>query len=144
MKIFILCTANTCRSPMAEGIVKQLLEQYHLTEQLQVQSMGFAAHDDQHASNEAIAVMAELGVDISAHRARRIMKQDVEGADMCYVMTLRQKHILVEETSVDEGSITVLDIPDPYGHSLDTYRACRDEIKEFFEAEFRRMGQQDA
>lgn len=139
MKLLILDTDNICRSPMAEGVVTQLIERYGLAAPIEVQSMGFAAHEDQHPTKEAVDVMAEIGMDISTHRAKRIMMEDLLAADICYVMTMRHKHILIDEAPEMDGCITVLDVPDPYGHGIETYRSCRDEINTFFEAEFRRI-----
>lgn len=144
MYMLILCTGNTCRSPMAEGIVQQLIEQRQLEKEIRVQSMGLAAYDGQLPTEQAIEVMRELDVDISDHKARRVMLQDLQEADLCYVMTLSHKNILLEALPELEDRILVLDIPDPYGRSVTTYRTCRDEMKAFFEEEFHRMENADA
>lgn len=144
MYMLILCTGNTCRSPMAEGIVQQLINERHLEQDIQVNSMGLAAYDGQLPTEQAVEVMQELGIDISGHCARRVVMQDLQDADLCYVMTLSHKNILTEAMPELEDRILVLDIPDPYGRSVETYRECRDEMKAFFEGEFRRMEYPDA
>ncbi len=143
MNILILCTGNTCRSPMAEGIVKDLIKRKGLSDEMRVQSMGLAAYEGQMPSDHAVEAMAELGLDIAGHRARRVVQSDVSHADLCYVMTEQHKHIVLDSLPELEGQVVVLDVSDPYGGDLDRYRRCRDELKDYFEAEFRRMEKQD-
>lgn len=144
MKILILCTGNTCRSPMAEGIVNDIVKREHLENEIQVESMGFAANDGELPTANAVECMKEIGIDISGKRARRVLMEDLEQADMFYVVTDSHKNIISDAIPDDEDRVMVLDVPDPFGSGIEVYRECRDKIKTYFEHEFRyRLGETD-
>lgn len=137
MKILILCTGNTCRSPMAEGIVNAIIKREHLEKEMQVESMGFAASDGDLPTVNAVECMKEIGIDITGHRARRVTLQDLNDADIFYVMTDSHKNVIADAVPDYEDRIIVLDVPDPFGQDIGIYRECRDKIRDFFEQEFR-------
>lgn len=93
--ILIVCTGNTCRSPMAEGILKSVLDRAGKREQYNVYSRGAAAFDGDAASENALLACAEYGVDISAHRSKRLTVYDVERADKIFVMTEGIKNAII-------------------------------------------------
>lgn len=105
MKILILCTGNTCRSPMAEGIVNDIVKREHLENEIQVESMGFAANDGELPTANAVECMKEIGIDISGKRARRVLMEDLEQADMFYVMTDSHKNIISDAIPDDEDRV---------------------------------------
>ena len=137
MKILILCTGNTCRSPMAEGIVNDLIRRKQLEDVMQVESMGLAANDGEAPTANAVACMKEIGIDISGHRARRVLRTDLDEFDIFYVMTDSHKNAIADAIPDDEDRVIVLDVPDPFGCGIEVYRECRDQIRDFFEREFR-------
>jgi arsenate reductase len=77
-RILILCTGNSARSQMAEGLVR-----YYAGEQFEAESAGTRASS---VRPEAIAVMAELGIDISQHRSKSVAEFDGQRFD--YVLTV--------------------------------------------------------
>lgn len=106
-----------------------------------VLSAGLGAVDGQPASQFAVEVMAELGVDITGHRSRQLTKELVSQADYIFGMTrghvemvismfpeAREKTFLLREFN-DELPDSQKDVPDPIGGSKDVYRRCRDEIQ---------------
>lgn len=142
VKVLIICTGNTCRSPMAEGIVNDIIKKEHLENEMQVDSMGFSAYDGEIPTANAVECMKELGIDIAGHCARRVTIEDIEQSDIIYVMTENHKNIIVDTVPDYEDRILVLDVPDPFGCDLEVYRECRDKIKDFFEYEFNnRLGE---
>ena len=128
MRILFLCTGNTCRSPMAQALMKSKIEKTGLC--AEAHSCGLGAYSGDAVSENAVKVMAEKGIDISSHRARRFSLYMAEEYDMFIVMSVSHKAVLSQ--LVPEERITVLGggIADPYGGDCDAYRKCRDEIDE--------------
>ena len=73
-KILFVCTGNTCRSPMAEGIFKKLTQG---DESISCSSAGMSFCDGDAVSENAVTVCKEIGVDISGHRSKAICRDDV-------------------------------------------------------------------
>ena len=121
-----VCTGNTCRSPMAAALLRRAAETRGLA--VQVQSAGLFT-DGSPAADPAIEVMAEWGVDLSAHRSQTITPELCDWADVIAVMSLQHKQLLAVQ-GVDSRKIIVLGggIPDPYGGSVEVYRATRDRL----------------
>ena len=125
--ILIICTGNTCRSPMTMGLLVDSLAKQNMAD-VQVTTAGLAAVKDGTATDEAIAVMREVGIDISGHRTRWIGRGETEAADLVLCMTKDHKRLL-EETGVPFDKIFVLEVSDPYGGTVEQYRVCRNELK---------------
>lgn len=138
MKILMICSGNTCRSPMAEGIALDIARKNNL-EDIKIQSMGVSAYDGESPTQNAIEAMKEIDIDISQKKSRRIMLQDLSESDFFYVMTQSHKDILLDAMPELECKIKVIEIPDPYGHDLETYRHCRDRMCGYFEAELMKL-----
>lgn len=129
-----VCTGNTCRSPMAEGIANRLLEKAGKAGE--AQSAGIAAAEGDPPSANAVRAAAEIGVDISGHRARSVSMELLEESAAVYTMTENHCRLLCNLYPAFSGKIRVLGggIPDPFGGGLDEYRACRDSIVEAIRA----------
>ena len=89
MRVLFVCTGNTCRSSMAEGLLKAMGEH-------EVRSAGVAAEAGSPASPYAVDALFSKGIDITTHRARFISAEDVEWADIILTMTRRHKELLLE------------------------------------------------
>lgn len=129
MKLIFVCTGNTCRSPMALGIFKSMVQKEGLSG-IYCDSAGTFASKGEPAAENAVKVCKEIGVDISEHRSKSINDvSDFGSFDMYIVMNHNQQRAL-EMLSVGSNKIHVLagGVPDPFGFGEDVYRQTRDSI----------------
>ncbi|MEO0142925.1 MAG: L-threonylcarbamoyladenylate synthase [candidate division WOR-3 bacterium] len=128
--LLFVCTGNTCRSPMAMGIIKTMVPEDYLD----VQTAGTAAIDGLPASPNARIVVKEFGGSIDNHRSRPINKELIDWADLILVMEYRHYETVLE-ISADSVAKTFLlkeykrrtkynEVPDPVGRDLAFYRDC--------------------
>ena len=144
--ILFVCTGNVCRSPMAAGLLRHRLSEEGVGLRHQVRSAGVWAIDDHPASDNAITVMAERGIQISDHIAHTITAEDVAEADLILAMS-REHERVIRNTwpqygwkvhRVSEMAGKQRDVTDPYGASLAEYRACADTLAEYIDQGWRR------
>jgi protein-tyrosine phosphatase len=138
--IVFVCTGNTCRSPLAEGLCKQLLAQRlgctveDLPERgFIVLSAGLAAMMGGGAAPEASLVAQELGADLSRHASRPLTADLVGQAD--HVITMTRSHLLAVVNHFPRIGPPVRllgrdgqDIADPIGCDQAIYRECAQQI----------------
>jgi protein-tyrosine-phosphatase len=84
--ILVLCTGNVCRSPIAEGMLRDLLQERFEDSAPTVASAGMAGWEGSDADPRSAAAAAELGVDISGHRARQVDVGEVRNATVVLAM----------------------------------------------------------
>jgi protein-tyrosine phosphatase len=85
--ILVICTGNICRSPMAEGFLRRLLEARSEGERIDVSSAGTSGWDGSPAMPESVEAAGGRHTDITEHRARRLSRGMVESADLILGMT---------------------------------------------------------
>ena len=134
MDIMFLCTGNMCRSPMAEGLAPRHAS--GLEGGVRFSSAGTHAWPGHGATPEAVAVVAELGVDLSAHRSRQFDRDLLAQVD--HVVCMTKLHVRAVRALDGDASVSLLggkdEIDDPYGMTMDYYRSIRDEIDAALEA----------
>lgn len=127
MKILFVCTGNTCRSPMAEGLFRSMLAREG-REDIFAGSAGLSAAEGQPPSENAVLACREVGVDIAAHRARRLSAGDLDNWDLFFVMTATHGYILEQAGASAQKIYVPQNVADPFGGDLNVYRACRDQL----------------
>jgi protein-tyrosine-phosphatase len=93
--ILVVCTGNICRSPMAEGFLRNLLARRRAGH-IDVTSVGTSGWDGSPATAESVEAAMERGADISGHRARRLDPSHVLSADLVVGMTTQHRDRAVQ------------------------------------------------
>jgi protein-tyrosine-phosphatase len=94
LRILFVCTGNTCRSPMAEAILRKIAQDEEL--EIEVRSAGLSAMNGSPASREASQVLKEKGIKHS-HRSQVIQPELVDWADLILTMTRTHKYFVISE-----------------------------------------------
>ena len=138
--VLLVCSGNTCRSPMAEGLAKSILARDLGVEQIEldaagyrVQSAGTYAASGAPSTPEAQDEMKKIGIDLSGHRSRPLTAEMVRGADLVYCMTKSHWAQVLEIEPAARGYTHLLDpggdIEDPIGSGLTGYQRCAELIR---------------
>lgn len=143
--IVLVCTGNTCRSPMAEVLLKQQLAQRlgcrvsELEDRgVVVLSAGTAATTGMRAAPEAIAAMRERGLDLSQHESQPLSDRLVRFADLILTMTRGHRQAILEQWPEAEGRVHLIsggrgDVADPIGGPLELYRRCAEQLETYLQ-----------
>ncbi len=135
MRLLFVCTGNTCRSPMAEAIARQLADERGID--VSTSSAGTSAWEGAPASDGALLVALEQGLDLSMHRAQVLSRELVAAAELILVMSPHhgeravvlggegRTHLLTDYAA---RTTTGRPVQDPFGGELDLYRATFAEL----------------
>ena len=135
-KIMFICSGNTCRSPLAEGLFKKYLKENNITD-IDVGSAGVGAFAGDGVSINSILVANNRGVDISSHRARNINPEHILTTDLFFCMSDSHKQVLSRHCN--EEKIVVLNVADPYGRPIEAYEECAKQLESQFPAILERI-----
>lgn len=139
MKIMFICTGNICRSAMAHKMLEKKAKEEN--KDIEVYSCGVFAEDGDVPTYEGIDVMREYGIDLSKHRATNIRNSNIKDMDVILCATNSHKNNVIsmypelkekvytmkEYAGYDKKDI---DIKDPWGYGIATYRMCAAEIED--------------
>jgi protein-tyrosine phosphatase len=136
--VVLVCTGNTCRSPLAEVALRHALGED--ASRVEVSSAGTAAANGAPATGPARAVAEEAGLDLSGHQSRRLTADVLSGADLVLLMDPADS-ACVEALDPDAAEVTYglagfgagehadAVVPDPFGGSREAYEECLRRIQ---------------
>jgi protein-tyrosine-phosphatase len=134
-KLIFICTGNTCRSPMAEGLMKLRMP---ADSGWEIASAGVCAANGWPVSNHSVEALREMEIDISNLTSRTLTGELIDGADLLITMTQGHRQAILQLAPESRDKVFLLksfgvskcapDIDDPVGGSLALYRRVRDEI----------------
>ena len=138
--VLFVCTGNTCRSPMAAGLARQLLAEMKgvSVERLEeagvrVRSAGVMVGASSPASHQAVEAMRQMGVDLSRHISTPLTEDLIQDADAIYTMTDSHRQAVLIHSPAAAGKTHRLDhaddIMDPYGAPLGVYVQTAEAIR---------------
>ena len=138
MNILFVCSANICRSFLAEMLTRDEIEARNL-ENISVASAGLFAQPGSPPDPEMIKYLEEMGISVNEHLSRKIEKEDVDWAD--HILVMEKMHAdLIRETWPEAGEKVeplgayisrpemVDDIIDPYNRTSFHYRLVQSQI----------------
>jgi protein-tyrosine-phosphatase len=139
--IVTVCTANICRSPMAEALLRHALKaEPGPLRECKVVSAGVAARQGEKVSKNSVEALARVGLRISDHKSQPLTQELADQADLILCMTESHRAVLQLNLEPAHEHIHLWrdfmpgkgqrEIGDPYGGPLREYEACRDEMVE--------------
>ena len=144
MKIMFICTGNICRSAMSEWLLRNKVEEKNRKD-IEVYSCGIYAENGDVPTYEAKRGMKEeYGIDMSKHRATNIRNSKIKEMDLILCATSSHKIAVLDMYPELNGKVFTMkeyvnyereyhdsiNIKDPWGYDIETYRACVAEIEE--------------
>ena len=141
-QILLVCTGNMCRSPMAVGLARTILaDRIGCTPDdldahgFQIGGAGTASAWGSPASDNALKVMADRGIDLTRHRTRPMTVDALGQADYIWVMTGGHREAVIRCLPEAASKVSLVDpagreVADPIGGDMEVYRACARHLQE--------------
>jgi protein-tyrosine phosphatase len=141
-RVVFVCTGNTCRSPLAEGLCRKLLADRLGCPPAELPGHGFSVHSaglaammGVAATPEAAAVAHELGADLSSHSSQPLTMEMLLEADRLFAMTASHLRMLYGVRGITPRLLAAdgEDVADPIGGTPEVYRECAAQIQSHLE-----------
>jgi protein-tyrosine-phosphatase len=136
--VIVVCTGNICRSPMAAGLLAHHLSG-DLGSTIEVASAGTNALQGYPAQDHALEIMARIGIDISAHRARQLTREMARSADLIIAMEMAHLWFIQQWEEIPPEALHLMlefdpkaksrQVADPYGGPLSGYQTCLETLR---------------
>ena len=138
MNILFVCSANVCRSFLAEMLTRYEVEERHM-EDISIASAGLFAESGYPPDPQMVNYLSEMGIPISEHQSKKLEKEDVDWADHILVMEKKHAEIIMESWPDVGEKVELLgsylthtemvdDIIDPYKRTSFHYRLAQSQI----------------
>lgn len=130
-KIVFVCTGNTCRSPMAEIIMKNKVKSAGITD-VRVTSAGLSATTGDKINPKSFAALKGLGLKPYGFKSKPLTKKLIKSADAIICMTISHKNYLsgYENVTTISELTGLSDVLDPYGQSAEIYMETARQLNE--------------
>jgi len=138
--VLFVCTGNTCRSPLAEALLRRKLTDRGV-EGVTVSSAGTGAWEGAPASEGAYLVGLEHGLDLSEHRARLLNRELAAAATLILTMARHHRARVEQLGTATEARVLgeysgrgEAEVADPFGGDLELYREVLAELDAMLES----------
>jgi protein-tyrosine phosphatase len=143
--VVLVCTGNTCRSPMAETLLKKKIADKlgckvaDLDDRgIVVMSAGISAAPGGRAAVEAIQTLHSKGLDLSQHESQPLSDRLVRFADVVIAMTRSHREAILSHWPEAESRVHLIsrgrgDVSDPIGGPLELYRRCAEQLDAYLD-----------
>lgn len=144
-RVLLVCSGNTCRSPMAMTLLRDLWQKANPGWALEVNSAGTGAFPGSPATAHAVTVMKSRGLDLSSHRSQPV--SDLRDYDLVLTMTQSHRDAILARQPAMAGRVFTLgeyagtgqDIPDPFGGPLSAYQHTASALEPMLQAVVNRI-----
>lgn len=135
-RILLVCTGNSCRTPMAAGWLERELAAKKLSEEIEVSTCGIVARSGRPPTAEAAYVMQNREIDISEHRSRPCTREDVMNSDLIIAMSEDHTLFITGMVPSAKGKIRTLNVQDPIGMGMifyeEVFQGIEKKLKEMW------------
>ncbi len=135
-----MCTANTCRSPMAAALMQHALAaEDEPLRSIEVVSAGVSALEGHPPAANTIQALRKVGITLDNHRSRSVTQELIDSSLAIFCMTEAHRAMLELQYDTSRTQVHLMgefvqnedrDIPDPFGSNLQAYESCRDNMVE--------------